>query len=55
MPKFIDLSSSKVRLYQILQNVSQKAIQISRQIADLAVSRTEQPQDNSMTSQEVQI
>ena len=35
--------------------MSQKAIQISRQIADLAVSRTEQPQDNSMTSQEVQI
>ena len=38
MPTFTDLTSFKVRLYQYLQNVSQKAIQISRQMADLAVS-----------------
>ena len=41
MPNFTDLTFFKVRLYQIIQIVSQKAIRISRQIADLAVSITQ--------------
>ena len=39
IPTFPDQTPFKVRLYNILQNVSQKAIRTFHQIADLAVAK----------------